>query len=55
MFPGQKVSAAQPDQKTGPGVSPEGLDAIKELLKKNNIQAVAIGVIGIPVDEDAAR
>jgi sugar phosphate isomerase/epimerase len=55
MFPGQKISAALPDQKTGPGVSPEGMAAIKDILKKNNIQAVAIGVIGIPVDEEAAR
>jgi sugar phosphate isomerase/epimerase len=55
LFPGQKISAALPDQKTGPGVSPEGMAAIKEILEKNNIQAVAIGVIGIPVDEEAAR
>jgi hypothetical protein len=33
----------------------EGLKAIKDILKKNNIQAVAIGVIGIPVEEEAAR
>jgi sugar phosphate isomerase/epimerase len=55
LFPGQKISASLPDQKTGPGVSPEGLKAIKDILKKNNIQAVAIGVIGIPVEEEAAR
>jgi len=55
LFPGQKVSAALPNEKTGPGVSPEGLEAIKAILKKNNLQAVAVGVIGIPVDEEAAR
>lgn len=55
MFPGQKISAALGDQKTGPGVSAEGMAAIKEILKKNNLQAVAVGVIGIPKEEDGAR
>lgn len=55
LFPGQKVSAALPDQKTGPGISPEGMAAVKEILKKYNIQPVAIGVIGIPKEEDGAR
>ena len=55
MFPGQKISAALPDQKTGPGISPEGMAAVKEILKKNHIQPVAIGVIGIPKEEDGAR
>jgi sugar phosphate isomerase/epimerase len=36
-------------------VSPEGLSAIKEILKKNNVQAVAYGVVGIPKEEEAAR
>ncbi len=55
MFPGQKISAALPDQKTGPGVSAEGMAAIKAILAKNKIKPVAIGVIGIPKDEEAAR
>jgi len=55
LFPGQKISAALPNEKTGPGVSSEGMAAIKDILKKNKIQAVAVGVIGIPKDEDAAR
>ncbi len=55
LFPSQKISAALPDQKTGPGVSPEGLAAIKDILKKNNLQAVAMGVISIPKDEEGAR
>jgi sugar phosphate isomerase/epimerase len=55
LFPGQVISAALPNQKTGPGVSPEGLAAIKEILKKNGIRAVALGVIGIPKDEAKAR
>jgi len=55
MFPGQKISAALPDQKTGPGVSAEGMAAIKAILAKNKIKPVAIGVIGIPKDEEGAR
>jgi len=55
LFPGQRISAALPNEKTGPGVSSEGMAAIKDILKKNKIQAVAVGVIGIPKDEDAAR
>jgi sugar phosphate isomerase/epimerase len=55
LFPGQKISAALPDQKTGPGVSPEGMAAMKEILKKNKLTAVAVGVIGIPNNEDGAR
>ena len=55
LFPSQKISAALPNEKTGPGVSDEGMAAIKNILKKNKLQAVAVGVIGIPKDEDAAR
>ncbi len=55
LFPGQKISAALEGQKTSPGVSDEGMAAIKAILAKNKIQAVAMGVIGIPKDEDAAR
>ena len=55
LFPGQKISASMPDQKTGPGVSPEGMTAIKNILAKNKLQAVAVGVIGIPKDEEGAR
>jgi sugar phosphate isomerase/epimerase len=55
LFPGQKISAALPDQKTGPGVSPEGMAAMKEILKKNKLTAVAVGVIGIPNNEEGAR
>lgn len=55
LFPSQKISAALGDQKTGPGASPEGLAAIKDILKKNNLEAVALGVIGIPKDEEGAR
>ena len=55
LFPGQKISAALPDQKTGPGVSDAGLTAIQDILKKHNVRAVALGVIGIPKDEEGAR
>jgi sugar phosphate isomerase/epimerase len=55
LFPGQTISAALPDQKTGPGVSAEGMTAIKEILKKNNLRAVAIGVIKIDKDEAKSR
>jgi sugar phosphate isomerase/epimerase len=55
LFPSQKISAALPNDKTGPGVSAEGMTAIKGILKKNNLQAVAVGVIGIPKDEEGAR
>lgn len=55
LFPGQTISAALPDQKTGPGVSAEGMTAIKEILKKNNLRAVAIGVIKIDKNEAKSR
>lgn len=55
LFPGQKISASLPNEKTGPGVSAEGLAAIKSILAKNKLQAVAVGVIGIPTDEEGAR
>jgi len=55
LFPGQKISAALPNDKTGPGVSEEGMKAIKDILAKNKLQAVAVGVIGIPKDEEGAR
>jgi sugar phosphate isomerase/epimerase len=55
LFPGQKISASRPNEKTEPNVSPEGLEEIKAILKKNGLQAVALGVIGIPKDEAAAR
>ena len=55
LFPGQVISASLPDQKTGPGVSPEGLAAIKAILKKHDIRAVAIGVIKLDTDEAKSR
>jgi sugar phosphate isomerase/epimerase len=55
LFPGQKISAALPDQKTGPGVSPEGMAAIKAILKQTKITAVAVGVVAIPNHEENAR
>jgi sugar phosphate isomerase/epimerase len=36
-------------------VSAEGLAEIKDILKKNGLQAVALGVIGIPKEEAGAR
>jgi sugar phosphate isomerase/epimerase len=55
LFPGQKISASRPNEKTEPNVSPEGLAEIKEILKKNGLSAVALGVIAIPKEEEAAR
>jgi sugar phosphate isomerase/epimerase len=55
LFPGQKISASRDKEKTDPSASPEGRSEIKEILKKNGLNAVALGVIGIPKEEDAAR
>jgi sugar phosphate isomerase/epimerase len=55
LFPGQKISASRPNEKTDPNVSAEGLAEIKDILKKNGLQAVALGVIGIPKEEAGAR
>jgi len=55
LYPGQVISSAFPNEKTGHAASPEGLAAMKEILKKNNIQAVAYGVVSIPKDEEGAR
>lgn len=55
LYPGQVISAAFPNEKTGHTASPEGLAAMKEILKKNGLAAVAYGVVGIPTDEEGAR
>jgi sugar phosphate isomerase/epimerase len=55
LYPGQVISAAFPNEKTGHAASPEGLAAMKEILKKNGLQAVAYGVVAIPTDEEGAR
>ncbi|MEK0446880.1 MAG: hypothetical protein RLZZ399_2201 [Verrucomicrobiota bacterium] len=54
LYPGQTISAEIPE-KVGPAASPKAQDAIKEILKKNGVQAVAFGVTGIPNNDDGAR
>ncbi|NJM37383.1 MAG: sugar phosphate isomerase/epimerase [Akkermansiaceae bacterium] len=55
VFPDQKIGGAFGDTRFGPGISDDQLKAIIDHLKKNNIAAVNIGVIGISKDEAEAR
>jgi len=55
LYPGQNLGGGFAGVRMGPGMSAEATNALKEHLKKNNIQAIAYGVTGIPRDEAQAR
>lgn len=54
-FPGQKLSADEPDVKIGDSMSPQSREAVKKKLAEANTKLVNYGVVGLPNDEVAAR
>jgi sugar phosphate isomerase/epimerase len=54
-YPGQGVSPDMKNVKFQPGLSAEGIAAVKKKLDQTGIKALSIGVIGIPADEPGAR
>jgi sugar phosphate isomerase/epimerase len=55
FFPGQKLSAEQPDVKWDHNASAETIQKVKDQLTKFNIKAVNYGVVAIPTDSAGAR
>src|SRR3989475_2311552 len=55
FFPGQKLSAEQPDMKWDHNAPPEIVEKVKAKLAQHHIKAVNYGVVGIPTDEAGAR
>jgi sugar phosphate isomerase/epimerase len=53
-FPGQRISKDVND-KMGPGMKPESIEAVKVRLKEKGVTLVNFGVIPIPNDEPGAR
>jgi len=54
-YPGQKLSAKQPDVKIGDGMSPAVRSELKKFLADNGVKWVNYGVVGLPKDEAASR
>lgn len=55
FYPGQKLSAQEPDVKWDHNASPETIQKVKDCLEKYHVKAVNYGVVGIPKDEAQAR
>jgi sugar phosphate isomerase/epimerase len=55
FFPGQKLSAEEPEAKWDHNASAETISKVKEQLAKYGIRPVNYGVVGIPKDEAGAR
>ena len=55
FFPGQKLSADQPDVKWDHNASDDIIEKVKAKLAQHHIKAVNYGVVGIPKDEAQAR
>jgi sugar phosphate isomerase/epimerase len=55
FFPGQKLSAAEPNVKFSHDSPPEVWDKVKAKLKEAGITPVAYGVVGLSKDEAASR
>ena len=55
FYPGQQLSADEPNVRWGHNASPETMEKVKAQLAKFNIKAVNYGVVGIPKDEAEAR
>ncbi len=55
FFPGQKLSAAEPDVKFSHDATPEVWEKVKAKLKTAGITPVAYGVVGLSKDEAASR
>src|SRR5216117_791844 len=55
VFPGQKLSADQPEVKWDHNATDDVIEKVKAQLTKYHIRAVNYGVVGIPKDETGAR
>jgi sugar phosphate isomerase/epimerase len=55
FFPGQKLTADQPDVKWDHNASDEVIQKVKDQLARHHLKAVNYGVVGIPKDEAGAR
>ena len=55
FFPGQKLSADQPDVKWDHNATDDVIEKVKAKLAQHRIKAVNYGVVGIPKDEAQAR
>jgi len=55
FFPGQKLSADQPDVKWDHNATDDVIEKVKAKLAQHHIKAVNYGVVGIPKDEAQAR
>ncbi len=55
LFPGQRLGGDHGDEKFGPDLSDEKLQAVLDHLQKNKLAAVNFGVTGISKDEAEAR
>jgi sugar phosphate isomerase/epimerase len=55
FYPGQKLSAEEPNVKWDHNASPEVIQKVKDRLAQFKVTAVNYGVVGIPTDEDQAR
>ncbi len=55
FYPGQKLSAAEPNIKFDHNASPEVVAKVLAKLKEHGIKAVNYGVVNIPKEEAAAR
>lgn len=55
FYPGQKLTAEEPNVKWDHNASDEVIQKVKDKLAKHKIKAVNYGVVGIPKDEAAAR
>lgn len=55
FYPGQKLSADQPEVRVGPGMDAAAISALKEKLAKHGVRPVAFGVQFLGRDEAANR
>jgi sugar phosphate isomerase/epimerase len=55
FFPGQKLSAEEPNAKWDHNASDDVIQKVKDKLAKHHLRAVNYGVVGIPKDEAGAR
>ena len=55
FYPGQKLSAAEPNVKFSHDATPEVWDKVKAKLKEAGITPIAYGVVGLSKDEAASR
>ena len=55
FYPGQKLSAAEPNVKFSHDATPEVWDKVKAKLKEAGITPIAYGVVGLSKDEKASR